>query len=162
MNDIIDKLKQELNYDPETGLFTWARIGIGRPRSKKAGSRKPDGYIVIRVMGYQISGHRLAWAFTYGSFPEKYLDHINGNPEDNRIENLRLASPSQNISNSRLRQDNPTGVKGVRRKPNGRWHARIKHNYREIHIGVYDTLEDARDAIQKARESLHGEFANHG
>ena len=85
------KVKQYLNYDPLTGEFTW----IVHRRCLKAGSVAGclyRGYTSIRISGKQYYAHRLAWLYVYGYFPEHQIDHIDRNPSNNRINNLRHAS----------------------------------------------------------------------
>jgi hypothetical protein len=90
----------------------------------------------------------------------KEVDHINGDPTDNRWSNLREATPQQNKFNRGTCKSNKSGFKGVsRHKQNGNWVAEITHNYRKYHIGCFDTPEEAHEAYKKAAYILHGEFA---
>ncbi len=120
------------------------------------------GYKVIKVDYRQYLEHRLIWLFVNGKLP-KTLDHIDGDKTNNHISNLRKATPSQNMHNMTLSSHNTSGVKGVSwNKQQQNWRARIKLNKKAIHIGNFTTLEEARIAICKKREELHGEFMNHG
>lgn len=89
-----------------------------------------------------------------------WVDHVNGNGLDNRRQNLRHCTPSQNLANSRLRRDNKSGAKGVvwsaRQR---RWQANIRHNGRRLHLGTFRIKEDAIRAYNKAAVSIFGEFA---
>jgi len=88
------------------------------------------------------------------------VDHVNGNPLDNRRINLRLASKSQNAANAKLRSDNSSGYKGVCWSiPGNRWRAYARANGKQIHLGYYDTAEDAHQAYCKFAEEHYGEFA---
>ena len=95
-----DDLRAELNYDPETGIFTW-KSGRGRGGTWTAGgiAGGPDGhgYWRISVKRVRRLAHRLAWLYAFGVWPNKQVDHINGDRTDNRIANLRLASNAEKI-----------------------------------------------------------------
>jgi predicted lipoprotein len=102
--------------------------------------------------------------YVKGEDPGKVmLDHIDGNPLNNRIENLRIASRETNLHNSKRRSDNTSGVKGVCfHKQTRKWRARVALNGVRHSLGAFDTLEQATGAIRFARVEMHGEFANHG
>ena len=104
-----------LDYNPETGAFTWRvnRRGRYARAGSAAGTKRPDGYLRIELNTRPYYCHRLAFLLTHGTWPNEYIDHINGDTSDNRISNLRAASQSQNMQNARLRDDNKTGFKGV-------------------------------------------------
>ncbi len=110
--------------------------------------------------GYYL--HRLIFLYHHGYLPER-IDHINGNPEDNRIENLREATQSQNMMNSKLYCTNTSGVKGVcYDKVTKTWMAYVGINYKRVWLGRHKTFEEAKQAVLKAREKHHKEFAKHG
>ena len=152
------RLKSALDYDPETGVFRWLVATGGRVIGQAAGSRHCKGYLRIRVDGEQYLAHRLAWLYVTGEWPDRALDHINGDKMDNRIANLRLASASENNMNVSARRSNKTGLKGV--FPVGkRYMAQIRANGKVHYIGRFATPEEAHQAyLQRARE-LHGDFA---
>lgn len=103
--------------------------------------------------------HRLVWAYHYGA-SACTIDHINGNPFDNRVENLRECSNAQNQQNSRCPKSNTSGVKGVAWcKQKQKWRGRITVDGLEIHIGFFTTITKAKDAMSAARTKLHGVFA---
>jgi len=92
---------------------------------------------------------------------ELTVDHINGNSLDNRRQNLRLATRAQNMQNAGANSRNTSGYKGVHwLAAASKWQARIRHNGKRIHLGVFDTAEQADEAYRNAADSLHGEFAN--
>jgi hypothetical protein len=96
----------------------------------------------------------------YGEFPEMSIDHINGIKTDNRLQNLRLATKSQNALNSKRHKDNTSGYKGVSwNKRLAKWGARITINGKYKHIGLFKNVEDAASAYAAAAYMHHGEFA---
>ena len=154
-------LKQKLSYDENTGLFTWKQ---GKYKDKQAGTiagKLPDqGYIRINIDKKEYKAHRLAWLFVYGEFPPKHLDHINRDRTDNSIKNLRLADDALNRKNQSLYKNNPSGYHGVT-KHGDRWRARININSKKVHLGVFDTIEEAAKCRQQA-EQKYDYHVNHG
>jgi len=124
-----------------------------------AGSCDGHGHILIRIDGFIYRAHRLAWLIMTGSSPKILIDHINGDPSDNRWSNLRLATKSENGCNSKVRSHNRSGIKGVRRLKSGKWNARIVLSGVETNIGSFLTIEEARAAYAEKAASLHGQFA---
>jgi hypothetical protein len=96
-----EKLKDLLFYEPQTGVFTWLKNRGGSAyKGTTAGRLHPSGHRVIRVSITSYYAHRLAWLYVYGEMPSDILvDHINGKRDDNRIDNLRLATVKQNAEN---------------------------------------------------------------
>ena len=153
------KLKELFIYDPESGIFA-RRIATGRHgRHKvgtKAGTSQNYGYVVIHVDGRRYVAHRLAWMYMYGEWPSTDLDHINNVKNDNRIANLRLATRKQNMQNVLSHKHNTSGFKGVSwHMPRSKWRAYIFCNYRQIHLGLFDTKEDAAAARIEAEKIYH-------
>jgi hypothetical protein len=112
--------------------------------------------------GKKIKAHRAAWLLYYGEWPNDAIDHINGNPGDNRIANLRVVDQLTNQKNAKRPKNNTSGAVGlIILKGSGRWRAAIKVNYQEIHLGVFDRFEDAFRA-RKAAERKYGFHPNHG
>lgn len=105
--------------------------------------------------------HRLIWMFHYGDISDGLeIDHIDRNSKNNRIENLRLSTSSQNKCNRSKRKDCSSGYKGVETsKTTKKYRARIRYNNKKIHLGYFDTAELARDAYVAAATKLHGDFA---
>ena len=94
--------------------------------------------------------------------PNDIIDHINCNVLDNRRCNLRFATSAENNQNRQLGKNNSSGIKGVYwRKRENKWNAQININKKRIHLGYYENLDDARDAIRESRIELHGEFCRH-
>lgn len=157
-----DELRRVLGYDPETGAFTWL---VCRSRSARrgstAGTLQKRGYVAIGFRKRVYRAHRLAWFFVYGEWPPTEIDHIDGDPTNNRISNLRLATRSQNNANTRCRRDSGSGVKGVgRHQKSGKWRARIEVNGKSKFLGLFDRIEDASNAYQRAAVQHFGAFAN--
>ena len=159
-----EKLKELLHYDQDTGIFTWkvspaSKIKIGYV----AGTKRKNGYIQLRICNKLLLAHRLAWLYIYGEIPKENIDHINGNPSDNRICNLREANYQQNNCNSKIRKDNTSGVKGVVwRKDCKKWQTQLWINNKKIYFGTFDNLELAELVISEARLKYHGTYANNG
>ncbi len=155
-----ERLRELLHYDAATGIFTW----IKRPSNcvkigEQAGCYDDKGYIHIRADDRLYLAHRLAWFYETGSWPITGLDHKNGNPSDNRIDNLREATQSQNVQNIRgAKRDSSHGYLGVKFMPKqGKkpWMARIQVNRKNIFLGYYHTGEEAHAAYIAAKRKLH-------
>jgi HNH endonuclease/AP2 domain len=154
-------LKEMLDYDPLTGIFTWKvslqnKVKIGQV----AGYIRKDGYRFITVNGTKYRAHRLAWFYVYGVWPTKDLDHRYGIRDDNRISELREATKSQNAANTSKHKDNTSGFKGVCwDKQAKKWKARIMINGKNKTLGLFDIIEEAALAVNKAALELYNDFA---
>lgn len=160
-----ERLREVLDYNPETGVFT-RRITTGS--RAKAGDvagcewtdRRGRKYLCIRLDGKLHRNHRLAWLWVHGKWPEHYIDHIDGDGLNNRLSNLRQATHSQNLCNRPKPASNSSGYKGVCwSKPAQKWQAQIFINGKAKYLGLYETAEDAHAAYQRAAPKYHGEFA---
>ena len=125
-----------------------------------AGNKQPSGHMRIVFDGKKYLVHRIIFFMHYGYLP-RIIDHIDCDPTNNHIENLRAANYSQNLSNSKLQKRNTTGVKNVTKVGN-KYRVQIRANKKYINIGNFETLELARLAAIEARKNYHKEFANHG
>jgi hypothetical protein len=115
------------------------------------------------IDGKRYLAHRLAWLYTHGAWPHKLLDHRNRVTGDNRIDNLREATGSQNKANQLTNTNNTSGFKGVYwSKQNAKWQAGIRHQGKQKHLGCFNTKEDAHTAYCTAATQLKGEFAYFG
>lgn len=138
-------------YDPDTGIF-WRR---GKP----AGCKTCYGYLKVWYFGQQPLAHRLAWFLTYGVWPQKQIDHIDGNRLNNAISNLRECDNTQNQQNSKARAHSKIGLKGVGRTRVGRFGAVITINGKRTSLGTFATPEAAHAAYMAAAAKAFGEFA---
>ena len=156
------RLREVLHYNPETGAFTWIEPPWNHPRMRgiPAGC-SATGYIMIKVDGRAYKAHRLAWLYVHGVWPSRDLDHRDGDPLNNAIDNLRECTMAQNIANARIREGKLL-PKGVRRNASGRFSARISHRGRLITIGSFATPEAASAAYLTHARALYGDFARAG
>lgn len=154
-----NKLKQVLDYNRESGVFTWLVCSRNQMRKGSvAGHVSRDGYVKIQIGGKEYLAHRLAWQYVYGETPPAYVDHINRDVTDNRIENLRACSNSENQMNRKAGTNSKTGLKGVS-QCKGRYFARAKIKGVTHYKYGFETAEDAFDAACKLRKELHKDFA---
>lgn len=150
-----ERASELLRYDPETGIITWIVTRGSHIRSGcEAGCQRRDGYRLIRVDGHLYLSHRIAWLLKTGEVPPPEIDHINGEPRDNRWVNLRAVTHSQNIQNQTAHRDNVIGVKGIRQHRNGRFYVTVKSKS----CGGYSTLEEAKEVYRKIAEKELGDF----
>ena len=116
----------------------------------------PNGYVARTVDRKAVYLHRVIMCAELG----QVVDHINGNPLDNRKSNLRICTQSDNLCNTSMRRDNKSGVKGVSfAKHVKKWCAQIKYKGEKFHLGYFDNIDDAAAAYQKAALKLHKEFS---
>lgn len=160
----LDRLRELLDYDLDTGIFRWRLRRGPATAGAVAGAlmRRPSGaaHRVIRIDGRLYYAHRLAWMHTYGVWPTEDIDHINSDGTDNRLGNLRLASRSENSTNKGVQRNNRSGRKGVSWHARaGRWQACIGVNGRTICLGLFNSVEEAHAAYMRAATEHFGEFA---
>jgi HNH endonuclease len=151
-----DRLRELLAYDPSTGVFTRRVRTSTRTRvGDVAGCLKNKGRIAINADGKLYQSHRLAWLYVYGEWPKHHIDHIDGDPSNNRIANLRDVISSVNQQNRKCAQaNNASGLLGV--SPyRGRWRATICINGACRLIGRFDTPEQAHAAYLEVKRQLH-------
>lgn len=164
-----EEVLRRVSYDPETGVFirreyadTKGRINI-RYAGKEAGcvwrDQQGRAYRQITICGVKTYAHRLAWFYMTGEWVD-LVDHQNLDGLDNRWENLRPASKSENGTNCRARRNNTTGLKGVGfDKRRQRYRAQIKYGGRNHFLGYFATAEEAHEAYRAASLANHGAFA---
>lgn len=152
-----DDLKKCLKYEIKTGEFKWIiRISKKVKVGDTAGTFDKKGYCRIAIKGIRYQAHRLAWLYIYGHFPKEYIDHIDGNPRNNRIENLRECTLAENSQNIRAHIDAFSKYVGVSwYKRYGKWRAKIQLNGKEKCLGYFDTEDQAFNAYKKEKSKLH-------
>lgn len=152
-----DELAELLEYDPDTGVFTWKVNRGGCKAGDIAGSDHNRGYWQIRVKGCRWLAHRLAFLLMTGAMPAGDVDHINGNRADNRWCNLRDVSRAVNMQNLRKsHKDSQTGILGVTRH-RGRYRAQIGVKGKLKYLGLYDCPKLAHAAYLAQKRLLHPE-----
>ncbi len=150
-----EQLREVLDYDPETGVFTHRHTHHRVRAGQAAGTPHSKGYRQVNVGGGVYLAHRLAWLYTYGAWPTHDLDHRNEIKDDNRISNLREATDGLNKQNrSRPQRNNTSGFLGVA-KSRGRWLASIGVGGHLRFLGRYDTPEEAAEVYLAAKRELH-------
>jgi hypothetical protein len=128
----------------------------------KAGTVDGSGYLQIGIKGKYYKNHRLIFLMHHGYLPE-LIDHADGDRQNNKIGNLREATRSQNNYNKKINKSNKSGVKGVSWRPEAnKWRARIYVERKVIMLGMFDSIDDAKKAIEKARKIHHKDFAKNG
>lgn len=155
----VDWLRTHLDYNPDTGLFTW-RLHPSKQAYNGTIAGSWDRYIRIKLMGKKFPAHRLAYYWMTGEWPfteDINIDHIDGDPHNNKWDNLRLATRSENQKNRCLNSNNRTGIKGVSIKGSK---FRVYIHSDSITIDeLYDTLSEATIRVDNLRKELHGDFA---
>jgi hypothetical protein len=153
------RLNELFIYDKYAGKFI-RRVAVGRHgRYKKgqlAGTKTIHGYIIVGVDGKRYMAHRLVWLYMYNVWPSTDLDHINQDKSDNRIDNLREVTRSQNMQNVTLHAHNSSGHKGVSwLTSRAKWRAYIFVNRQQTHLGLFSNIEDAIKARKNAELTFH-------
>jgi hypothetical protein len=153
----INSYKEYLEYNPETGIFTWIKQPSGAVKAGTvAGCLMPNGYIAIRFKGPMITAHRLAFYLMHGYLP-KIVDHINRNRSDNRIDNLREVTPRQSNINRNISKYNKSGKTGVSWcNTYNRYVVSIYIKNKRKFMGYFDNLELAIAKRQEAELLYYG------
>ena len=153
-------VRQLFNYDPDTGSLTWkVRKGPRAMIGDEAGYTTNNGYRNIIIDQKCYKAHRICWLWIFGTWPKDQLDHINNKKSDNRLCNIRAATNSQNLCNRGKTKNNRSGYKGVWfHKHVGKYTGKIGYKGKHIHLGYFDTPEQAAIAYDIVGRILHGRF----
>ena len=170
-------LRQLLRYEPDTGKLFWlerpasmfssvshCRTWNTRFSGKEAFTYAcPRGYRQGAIFDKLQKAHRVAWMIARGDIPDgMVIDHLDGNQSDNRLLNLRLATQSENLFNKRAQANSKTGVKGVSlHSLTNKWVASVRQNGKQKYLGLFDSIDEAKEAYIKAAEEIQGQFAYH-
>ena len=150
-----------LHYDPDTGVFTNKVHRSANSRAGDvAGSMAGEGYLLIGINKRRYLAHRLAWFYIHGVWPDNMIDHIDGVRHNNALNNLRQATNAENLRNQPKQAHNTSGYKGVTWKADRqKYRAYTKSATKQVHLGYFDTAEEAHAAYCKAIRKYHGEFS---
>jgi hypothetical protein len=161
------QLRNVLDYDQETGLFTWKYRPDTRKEVNSRFAGKPAGcittfsrgkqYHTIRVNDVLYLSHRLAWLYVHGEWPDKEIDHVDGDGLNNKIANLRLATHTENMINKTKQRNSESGLKGISRHGH-KWRVRIKRGSTQV-LRAFSDLEEAKTWHAEMEKLIHGEFA---
>lgn len=167
----VERVKEVFRYDPETGILR-KNIQTGTHEDfdidKPIGTKDKSGYMRTQLDTVKLLVHRIAWVLTYGEWPEKLIDHIDGDPSNNRLNNLRLATHRENQSNKKkLSAKNTSGYQGVSLSSDGsgKWlvfYGRGEHTNGQRYFGEFSTPEEASRKYQEVKNSVMGYFLNPG
>ena len=153
-----ERVRELLDYDPDTGELRWRVSRGSAPAGAVAGSLALHGYIKVHVDGRHYYAHRIIWLHVYGRWPREQVDHVDLDGMNNRLSNLREATGSQNGAKRKVRKDNRIGYKGVRRHRNT-YQALIRKQGVRLYLGCFPTAEEAHAAYARAAADAHGEYA---
>lgn len=152
-------VKNRFEYDEITGVFTWKNPSAKRKclKGRVVGGFDRYGYLSTGINKKHYRLHRLAWLYVYGKNPDGDIDHINGIKSDNRIENLREVSCTENQQNRKCANvNNKSGLLGVsKEKRYGKWIAQIGVNGKCIYLGRFDDMIAAHESYLNAKRKLH-------
>lgn len=170
------EISKLLKYEPETGKLFWlprtADMCPSDREAKRWNARYANqealifsdnkGYRRGHILGRLYRAHRVAWLLHYGSWPSDQIDHINGDPADNRLTNLREVSGAENARNRSMFASNLSGVSGISWSAGySKWRVRINGNGQTKHIGYFDDFATAISAKDRAKAE-YGFHENHG
>jgi hypothetical protein len=156
----INLLNRLFTYHAGTGDLIWKTPPKNHPRmlNKKAGSLR-GGYLLVQINGLKIGAHRVCFAIYHGRWPNGQIDHINRNPMDNRVCNLRECCQAENVRNHGRKTNNSGLPVGVRSLPSGKFQARISFNKKQIHLGAFNSPAEAHERYKQERIKLFKQFA---
>lgn len=150
-------LREHFSYDCSTGLFTRLKDSNNQCKAgDTAGFQRHDGYFTIWMLGRSYLNHRLAWLYVHGAWPKGQIDHMDGNPSNNRIANLRDVTMAENNQN-RLRphRNNESGFLGVSLRSDGLYYPRVMNRGKLTVLEACETGEEAHAAYVEAKRQMH-------
>lgn len=151
-----ERLRELLDYNHETGVFTWKRCDRRTDRIGQRAGGNSQHYYRINVDSVYYQAHNLAWLYTHGQWPSGQIDHINRDGRDNRLVNLRDVTPSENQHNLGRDSRNWTGTTGVGWcTQTSSWYARINVRGISKHLGRFKNIAEAIAARQAAKRLYH-------
>lgn len=155
----MDRLRSVLDYNPQTGVFTWKKVSAGtRVENGVAGSPAIGGkYVSITIDQKPYLAHRLAWFYVNGVWPEGEIDHMDGCGTNNRIDNLRDVSHAVNMQNIRAKtaKNKRSSLMGVSVSDEGRITSSLTFAGKSYYLGTFDTEHDAHKAYISAKRAMH-------
>ena len=161
----LEELKEFLDYNPDTGIIIWKkttnqRIKVGQEAGSLNVRTKNLVYRLIKFNHGSYKAHRLAYYMYHGIDPRNNdIDHEDRNGLNNKINNLRLATRSDNCKNRSMAENNTSGVTGVSwAKKRRRWEARLKMNGKQKYLGYFVNKEDAIQARKEGEKKYFGKF----
>lgn len=140
-------IKEHLEYNPESGNLLWKKSPKCKiPPDKIAGTKNPLGYTVIKIKGKLYLAHRIAWLLHAGEWPKALIDHINGDPADNRIKNLRLATKRLNAQNQKIHRSGKVLLGASPVKNSKKFSVQVVHSKKRHYVGIFNSKEEAHNA----------------
>ena len=150
-------------FDYKDGkLIRKCDAGTRGKKGHEAGTFNGGRYRTVMINKHLYYSHRIIWLMHYKTLP-RFIDHVNNDRSDNRIENLRGATAAQNQHNRAMNSNNTSGFKGVSwDRKSGKWAAQIRHDGKMKYLGRYDSINVAAKVVSDYRNKIHGEYANNG
>lgn len=155
------ELKDYLSYNKDTGDFTWKVSRAGKAKvGVVAGHKQVGGYCQIKLKGKLYKAHRLVWFYSYGEWPESFIDHVDGDTLNNKVENLREATSRENGLNRIPKKRGSSEYLGVCwHNQAKKWLVRGKLPNKRIHLGLFMEEKQAAEAYNTFAKEHYGNFA---
>ena len=161
-NLTIEQLRSQFYYNPVTGWFTnrtsRGRAKAGKRAGERAGAHAHSGYRRMSINYTRFYEHHLAWFYIFEEWPTE-IDHIDGDPSNNAITNLRICNRSLNNCNRSQQPASQSGLRGAYLDPrNLQWFSKIQFGGQVKFLGNFNSAEEAHEAFEIAAKELHGDF----